>query len=130
MRPLQIPTQIIFDNLIQPNQELGSDPVLNQSATVSTAQRLVSSVQSPASNSCVMSPGNLCTQKPLRQKKTCDLKILSRVSFIKKYFATFISTPKHILQAPNEKIIELAKNLFIICLKSKTLQKPLLKSEA
>ena len=114
MRPLQIPTQIIFDNLIQQNQELGSDPVLNQSATVSTVQRLVSSVQSPASNSCVMSPGNLYTQKPLRQKKTYDLKILSRVSFIKEYFATFFSTPKHILQARNEKIIELAKTFYYL----------------
>ena len=58
MRPLEIPTQRIFNNLIKLNQKLGSGPVLNQSITVSNAQRPESRVQRPASNTCVLSPGN------------------------------------------------------------------------
>ena len=45
MRPLEIPTQRILNNLIKKNQKLGSDPVLNQSTTVSSVQRTEFKVQ-------------------------------------------------------------------------------------
>ena len=45
---LEIRTQRIFNNLIKPNQKLGSDPVLQQS-TNDSVQGPESRVQSPAS---------------------------------------------------------------------------------
>ena len=44
MRPLEIPTQRIFNHLIKQNQKLGYDPVLNLSTTVSSSQRQESKV--------------------------------------------------------------------------------------
>ena len=45
MKLSEIPTQIIFKNLIKQNQNLGSDPVLKQPTTVSSVQRPVSKIQ-------------------------------------------------------------------------------------
>ena len=50
MRPLEIPTQRIFNDLIKQNQKLGSGFVLNQSTTVSSVQPPVSKVQRTESN--------------------------------------------------------------------------------
>ena len=78
MRFLEIRTQRIFSNIIKQNQKLGSDSLLKQTMTLSSLQSPVtkvqrpgsrvhgaefrsqdpeSSVQSPASNTCVQSPG-------------------------------------------------------------------------
>ena len=72
MRPLEIPTQRIFNNSIK-NQKLGSDPVLNHSTIVSSDQRPESKVQRPTLASRAQEIRY--TQKPLRLKKTYDLKI-------------------------------------------------------
>ena len=56
MRPLEIRTQRIFNNLIMQNQKLASDFVLKQSEIVYSAQSPMSSIESLAS--IVQSPSS------------------------------------------------------------------------
>ena len=63
MRPLEIRTERIFNNLIKQNQKLVVDFVLKQSKIVSSAQSPTSSVKSPRSSaqspaSSVQSPAS------------------------------------------------------------------------
>ena len=127
MRSLEIRTQRIFNNLIQQNQKLGSDSVLQQSSTMSSAQGPASRAQRTTLASRVQEFRFADQRKvklfssiiflPLlcfKKKQEVDLRICHCINSYKFHSVSVDDIKKHKFQQNYNKIFNLFK-FIIIC---------------